>query len=114
MSTSSKVKITGEALTPNKPYTALGYKQYYSKLKKVIILNPGMVKEDLTMLASTDKADLKNKDISRETTSKKVNKDKELNTLKVITLLTFKSTPNPNAAPKDNNTNKEGPKPLRT
>ena len=39
----SKAEAVGEALTPNKPYTASGCKQHYSKLKKVTTPNPETV-----------------------------------------------------------------------
>ena len=42
-STTSKIKTGGEASTPNKPYTASGCKQYYSKLKKAITPDLEMV-----------------------------------------------------------------------
>ena len=93
----------GEALTLNKPYTVLGCKQHYSKLKKAIIFNPGTVKEDLTILASMDEAVLRNKDTSGKAIFKEVNKDEELSMPKVATLLTSKST---KGVPGDSTTSK--------
>ena len=66
MNTPSKIKIIGKASTPNKPYTALGCKQHYSKFKKAITPNPGMVNKDPTMLTSMDKMGLRNNNINNK------------------------------------------------
>ena len=46
-----------------------------------------MVKEDLIMFASTDKAVLRDKNVSKEATFKEADENKEFNTLKIAILL---------------------------